>query len=123
MSSKLRYVPLKCPLTLNGLHSVISKKTELFIQLSTCLKQVDFVSWKTTVQYSELLGSGLCPLSGILNTVKKVTFQKLDLFPPSGEGRETSTPLGPLEITGPMGPVIEVSSFGLVSTCSRHSFL
>jgi hypothetical protein len=36
--------------------------------------------------------SGLCPSSGILNSMKS-----MDLFPPSGEGRETPTLLGPLE--------------------------
>jgi hypothetical protein len=35
--------------------------------------------------------SGLCSVSGILNT------RKLDLFPSSGEERETPTVLGPSE--------------------------
>jgi hypothetical protein len=39
----------------------------------------------------ELLVSGLRPLSAILNT------RKLDLFPSSDEGRETSTLFHPLE--------------------------
>jgi hypothetical protein len=37
--------------------------------------------------------SGLCPLSGILNTRN---IQKLALFLSLGEGRETPTLLGPL---------------------------
>jgi hypothetical protein len=45
---------------------------------------------------SELCGSGLCPLSGILET-KKHKFRKLDRFPSLGEGRKTPTRLGPLE--------------------------
>jgi hypothetical protein len=38
---------------------------------------------------------GLCPSSRILNNQKAV-FRKLDLFPSSGEGKETPTVLGPL---------------------------
>jgi hypothetical protein len=41
---------------------------------------------------------GLFPSSGILKTQKNTTFRKLDLFPSSGEGWETPTLLGPLEI-------------------------
>jgi hypothetical protein len=40
------------------------------------------------------LVSGLCPSVGIRNTRKHNT---PDLFPPSSEGEETSTLLGPLE--------------------------
>jgi hypothetical protein len=40
---------------------------------------------------------GLCPPFDI---IKNTTFRKLDLFPSSGEGWETSTLLGPLEIRG-----------------------
>jgi hypothetical protein len=40
--------------------------------------------------------SGLCPLSGIV-TLKNVMFQKLDLFPSSGEEKGTPTLLGLLE--------------------------
>jgi hypothetical protein len=40
------------------------------------------------------------------------TFRKLDLFPSSGEGRETTTLLGPLEIANlNHWTLIEVSSF------------
>jgi hypothetical protein len=38
--------------------------------------------------------SGLCPSPGILYNI---TFRKLDLFPSSGEGRETPTLLGHLQ--------------------------
>jgi hypothetical protein len=42
--------------------------------------------------------SGLCLSSGLLNTlVENIKFRKLDLFPSSGEGRETPTLLDPLE--------------------------
>jgi hypothetical protein len=45
---------------------------------------------------------GLCPLSGILRTQKKKTFQKLGLFPSSDEGQETPTMFGgPLERASP----------------------
>jgi hypothetical protein len=40
---------------------------------------------------------GLCPLSGILKNIKNTTFQKLDLFPFSGEGWETPSLLGPFK--------------------------
>jgi hypothetical protein len=40
--------------------------------------------------------SGICPSTGIVTTMK-YNFRKLDLFPSSGEGRETPTLLGPLE--------------------------
>jgi hypothetical protein len=41
--------------------------------------------------------SGVCPSSGILNYLENTTFRKLDLFPSSGEGRETPAVLCPLE--------------------------
>jgi hypothetical protein len=37
---------------------------------------------------------GICPSSGIL---ENITFRKLNLFPSSGERRESPAPLGPLE--------------------------
>jgi hypothetical protein len=40
--------------------------------------------------------TGLCPASGILNT-RNTRFRKLDLFPSSGEWKDTPTLLGPLE--------------------------
>jgi hypothetical protein len=53
--------------------------------------------------------SWLCPSSTFLNTIK-TTFQKLDLFLSSGEGKGTPT-LGPLERANlnHIGPAIEVS--------------
>jgi hypothetical protein len=41
--------------------------------------------------------TGLWLSPGFLNIQENTTFQKLDLFPFSGEGRETHTLLGPLE--------------------------
>jgi hypothetical protein len=37
-----------------GLHGVISQKTELFIWYSACLKQVDFASWHIEMHNSHL---------------------------------------------------------------------
>jgi hypothetical protein len=39
---------------------------------------------------------GLCPLSDILKTQKNTTFQKLDLFPSSGEGTGDTYSVGPV---------------------------
>jgi hypothetical protein len=39
--------------------------------------------------------SGLCPSSGI--SLENATFRKVDMFPSSDEGRQTSTLLDPLE--------------------------
>jgi hypothetical protein len=51
--------------------------------------------------------SRFCPSSGVL-TGKKTSFRKLDLFPSSGEERETPTLLALIERIGPM---IEAGSF------------
>jgi hypothetical protein len=48
------------------------------------------------VDDAESLGFWTCPSSGILKNCKR-KFWKLDLFPASGEGKVTSTLLGPLE--------------------------
>jgi hypothetical protein len=42
---------------------------------------------------------GIWPSSGILNTIEKTTFRVLETFASSGEEKETSTLLGPLERT------------------------
>jgi hypothetical protein len=41
--------------------------------------------------------SELCLSSGIVTTKKNTAFRKMDLFPFSGEGKETPTLLGPSE--------------------------
>jgi hypothetical protein len=53
------------------------------------------------VKHSESLG--LRTFSGIWNSneLEKPLFQKLDLFPSSGEEREAATLLGPLERANP----------------------
>jgi hypothetical protein len=57
---------------------------------------------------SESLGLWALPIVRNSNELENTTFQKLDLFPSSGEEREDPTLLGPLER---VGPGIEVSFF------------
>jgi hypothetical protein len=58
-------------------------------------------------------GSGLYPSSAIKNY--DTTIRKMDLFPSSGEGRNTPTLLGPLERANLTPPSISVSP-------ATHSF-
>jgi hypothetical protein len=41
--------------------------------------------------------SGLCPITRNSKKLENITFRKMDLFPSSDGGRETSTPLGRFE--------------------------
>jgi hypothetical protein len=79
----------QCVVVPNGMPEV----RVMFTRMSTNICTDGFFRINLVIRCQNYWDSGLCPSSGIKNT----TFRKMGLFLSSSEGRETPTPLGPLE--------------------------